>query len=66
MENFTGYVSQKNWKDSDKLVECTVECNIDGTRHKAVVMAQDPLEAIRNCQKHFESVTWEKVEKIKT
>lgn len=63
MENFASYVSQKNWKDSDRLVECTVECTIEGTRHKAVLMATDPLEAIRSCQKHFQSVAWEKVEK---
>ena len=31
--NFSAYVSQKNWKDSDKQVECTVECDIDKQRY---------------------------------
>ena len=60
-ENFSSYVSQKNWKDSDSVVECTVECDIEGIRHKAVLMASDPMEAIRNCHRHFGAVEWEKV-----
>lgn len=59
--NFSGYISQKNWKDSDPLVECTVECIIDGKPHKTVFMFIDPLEAIKEAQKNFNSLKWEEI-----
>lgn len=56
--NFSGYVSQKNWKDSDPEVECTVECTIDGVRHKAVFNAVCPMTAIDKAHKEFEQLNW--------
>jgi hypothetical protein len=55
---FSGYVSQKHWKDSDKLVECTVECTIDGVPHKAVFDSVCPMTAIDDAHKNFDSYTW--------
>lgn len=60
--NFAGYVSQKNWKDSDTLVECTVECAIDGVKHKTVFDAVCPMTAIEKVRDSFDSYHWVKVE----
>ena len=51
MKNFSAYVSQKNWKDEDVLVECTVECYSDNILHKKIIVATDPLSAIDIAQK---------------
>ncbi len=59
--NFSSYVSQKNWKDSDSKVECCVECIMDGQKYKKLLMATDPLEAIYMTQKDFNILEWEKV-----
>ncbi len=56
--NMSAYVSQKNWKDSDPEVECTVECKIDGVNHKAVFYAVCPMTAIDKAHKEFETLNW--------
>lgn len=53
--NLSGYVSQKNWKDSDKLVECTVRCYVNGVPHEVVFISTDPLTAIDEAQKMNDS-----------
>ena len=57
--NFSAYVSQKNWKDTDKTVECTVECDIDKQRYFKIIMATDPMDAIQFSQKNFDYLNWE-------
>lgn len=57
--NFSAYVSQKNWKDSDKQVECTVECDIDKQRYFKIIAATDPMDAIQFAQKNFGYLKWE-------
>lgn len=59
---FSGYVSQKKWKDSDRVVECTVECNIDGVPHKTVFYAACPLTAIEKARDNFENYNWIPIE----
>jgi hypothetical protein len=56
--NMSAYVSQKNWKDSDPEVECTVECTIDGIPHKAVFYAICPMTAIDKAHKEFNNISW--------
>lgn len=56
--NISSYVSQKNWKDSDPEVECTVECTIDGKYYKAVFNAICPMTAIDMAHKNFENINW--------
>lgn len=60
--NFSAYVSQKNWKDSDKQVECTVECDIDKQRYFKIIAATDPMDAIEFAQKNFGYLDWKKKE----
>jgi hypothetical protein len=56
--NISAYVSQKNWKDSDPEVECTVECLIDGILHKAVFYSICPMTAIDKVHKNFSTINW--------
>lgn len=60
-KNFTGYVSQEKWSDKDKEVLCTVECDIEGKRHKVSFQALDPMTAIMAAQKCFSHMRWEEV-----
>jgi hypothetical protein len=65
-QNFIGYVSQKDWEDSDKEVECTVECTVDGKNYKTSFLATDPLEAIKNAQNNFQHFDWKEIPKNQT
>lgn len=58
IKNILSYVSQKNWKDSDEEVECTVEATISGVKKKTVFLCVDPLTAIEMCQKNPEKFVW--------
>lgn len=58
LTNLSSYVSQKNWKDTDKEVECTVEAVIAGVKMKAVFNCVDPLTALEKCRDNPELYTW--------
>lgn len=58
VSDFSGYVSQKSWKDSDKFVECTVQCSIDGISHKTVFLAVCPMTAIEKARNYFDNYNW--------
>lgn len=61
IKDLKSYLSQKNWSDSDKEVECTVECDIDGVKHKVVFMCTDPLTALEKCRDNPKKYCWKPV-----
>lgn len=58
LQNILSYVSQKNWKDEDPEVECTVEAIIDGVKKKTVFFCVDPLTASEMCRTNPQKFIW--------